>query len=56
MLLRQNYRSSNVSSVQKKWCKLRRIKLLAETIRGIQFKDKERIDPLSEGELDRDSV
>lgn len=40
-------------SAQKKWRRLRGFKLLAEVIRGIQFKDGERIDPLEEGGLDR---
>jgi len=40
-------------SAQKKWRKLRGFKLLADVIRGIQFKDGERIDPLTEGEIDR---
>jgi transposase-like protein len=40
-------------SAQKRWRKLRGFKLLAEVIRGVQFKDGERIDPLKEGELNR---
>ena len=40
-------------SAQKKWRKLRGFKLLAEIIRGVQFKDGERIVPIEEGELDR---
>jgi putative transposase len=40
-------------SAQKKWRKLRGFKLLAEVIRGVQFKDGERIDRLKEGELNR---
>jgi hypothetical protein len=40
-------------SAQKKWRKLRGFKLLAEVIRGVQFKDGERIDHLKEGELNR---
>ncbi len=40
-------------SAQKRWRKLRGFKLLAEVIRGVQFKDGERIDPLEEGELNR---
>ena len=38
---------------QKRWRKLRGFKLLAEVIRGVQFKDGERIDQLEEGELNR---
>lgn len=40
-------------SAQKRWRKLRGFKLLAEVIRGVQFKDGERIYPLEEGELNR---
>ena len=40
-------------SAQKRWRRLRGFKLLAEVIRGVQFKDGERIDPLKEGELNR---
>ena len=40
-------------SAQKRWRKLRGFKLLAEIIRGVQFKDGERIVPLEEGELNR---
>jgi transposase-like protein len=40
-------------SAQKRWRRLRGFKLLAEIIRGVQFKDGERIDPLQEGELNR---
>ena len=40
-------------SSQKKWRKLRGFKLLAEVIRGVQFKDGERVEPLQEGEFDR---
>ena len=40
-------------SAQKKWRRLRGFKLLAEVIRGVQFKDGERIDLLNEGELNR---
>lgn len=40
-------------SSQKRWRRLRGFKLLAEVIRGVQFKDGERIDPLQEGELNR---
>ena len=40
-------------SAQKKWRKLRGFKLLADAIRGVQFKDGEHIDPLAEGEIDR---
>lgn len=35
-------------SAQKKWRRLRGFKLLAEVIKGVQFKDGERIDPLNE--------
>jgi putative transposase len=41
-------------SAQKKWRKLRGFKLLAEVIRGVQFKDGERINSLTEGEPNRD--
>ncbi len=40
-------------SAQKRWRRLRGFKLLAEVIRGVQFKDGERIEPLEEGELNR---
>lgn len=40
-------------SAQKRWRKLRGFNLLAEVIRGVQFKDGERIDALTEGELNR---
>jgi len=40
-------------SAQKRWRKLRGFKLLAEVIRGVQFKNGERIEPLGEGELNR---
>lgn len=40
-------------SNQKRWRRLRGFRLLAEVIRGVQFKDGERIDPLQEGELNR---
>jgi transposase-like protein len=40
-------------SAQKRWQRLRGFKLLAEVIRGVQFKDGERIDPLEEGEPNR---
>lgn len=40
-------------SAQKRWRKLRGFKLLAEVIRGVQFKDGERIDSLKEGEINR---
>lgn len=43
-------------SAQKRWRRLRGFKLLAEVIRGVQFKDGERIDPLQEGELNRDVI
>jgi transposase-like protein len=40
-------------SAQKKWRKLRGFKLLADVIRGVQFKDGESIDPLTENETNR---
>ncbi len=40
-------------SAQKKWRKLRGFNLLADVIRGVQFKDGERIDPLTENETNR---
>ncbi len=40
-------------SAQKRWRRLRGFKLLADVIRGVQFKDGERIDPVEEGELSR---
>ena len=40
-------------SAQKRWRKLRGFNLLAEIIRGVQFKDGERIDLLKEGEISR---
>jgi transposase-like protein len=41
-------------SAQNRWRKLRGFKLLAEVIRGVQFKDGEPIEPLIESELNRD--
>jgi len=41
-------------SAQNRWRKLRGFKLLAEVIRGVQFKDGEPIEPLTESELNRD--
>ncbi len=40
-------------SAQKRWRKLRGFNLLAEVTRGVQFKDGEGIDALTEGELNR---
>lgn len=40
-------------SAQKRWRKLRGFKLLAEVIRGVQFKDGERIDTLSKEDPNR---
>jgi transposase-like protein len=40
-------------SAQKRWRKLRGFKLLTEVIRGVQFKDGERIDSLTKSELNR---
>jgi transposase-like protein len=40
-------------SAQKKWRRLRGFKLLAEVIRGVKFKDGERVEPVKERELDR---
>jgi len=40
-------------SAQKRWRRLRGFKLLVEVIKGVQFKDGERIDPVEEGELSR---
>ncbi|SHO52227.1 hypothetical protein SAMN02745220_04437, partial [Desulfopila aestuarii DSM 18488] len=40
-------------SAQKKWRRLRGFKLLAEVIRGVRFKDGERVEPVKEGELNR---
>ena len=40
-------------SAQKKWRRLRGFKLLAEVIRGVKFKDGERVEPVKEGELNR---
>ncbi len=40
-------------SAQKRWRKLLGFKLLAEIIRGVQFKDGERIDLLTKSELNR---
>ena len=40
-------------SAEKKWRKLRGFKLLAEVIRGVQFKDGERVDPIMGGEFNR---
>ena len=38
---------------QKNWRKLRGFKLLAEVIRGVQFKDGEYVTPLTDSELNR---
>lgn len=43
-------------SAQKRWRRLRGFRLLAEVIRGVQFKDGERIESLKEGELNRDVI
>ena len=40
-------------SAQKKWRRLRGFKLLAEVIRGVKFKDGERVEAVKESELDR---
>jgi transposase-like protein len=40
-------------SAQKKWRRLRGFKLLADVIRGVKFKDGERVEPVKERELDR---
>ena len=40
-------------SAQKGWRKLRGFKLLAEVIRGVQFKDGESVSPLTDSELNR---
>ncbi|MGD9950875.1 MAG: IS256 family transposase, partial [Desulfobulbus sp.] len=40
-------------SAEKKWRKLRGFKLLADVIRGVQFKDGEPVTPLIESELNR---
>lgn len=40
-------------SAQKRWRKLRGFKLLAEVIRGVQFKDGESVTPLTDSELNR---
>ena len=40
-------------SAQKKWRRLRGFKLLADIIRGVQFKDGESVDLVKEGELNR---
>ncbi len=40
-------------SAQVKWLRLRGFKLLAEVIRGVQFKNGERIEPQGEGEYCR---
>jgi transposase-like protein len=40
-------------SAQVKWRRLRGFKLLAEVIRGVQFKNGERIEPQGEGEYCR---
>ncbi len=40
-------------SAEKKWRKLRGFKLLAEIIRGVQFKDGEPVTSLKESELNR---
>lgn len=43
-------------SAQKRWRQLKGFRLLAEVIRGVQFKDGERIESIEEGELNRDVV
>jgi hypothetical protein len=40
-------------SAEKRWRRLRGFKLLAEVIRGVQFKDGEPIEHLKEDELNR---
>jgi transposase-like protein len=40
-------------SAQKRWRKLRGFNLLAEVIRGVEFKDGESIAPLTDGQLNR---
>ena len=40
-------------SAQKRWRKLRGFKLLADVIRGVQFKDGERVEQLDQAELSR---
>ena len=40
-------------SAQKRWRKLRGFKLLAEVIRGVQFKDGESVTSLTDSELNR---
>ncbi len=40
-------------SAQKRWRRLRGFKLLAEIIKGVQFNDGERVDPVEEGRFDR---
>ena len=40
-------------SAQKKWRRLRGFKLLAEVIRGVQFRDGERVEQLEEGGFNR---
>jgi transposase-like protein len=40
-------------SAQKKWRRLRGFKLLADIIRGVQFKDGESVDLVKEGDLNR---
>ena len=44
-------RQARTECPQKKWRRLRGFKLLAERIRGVQFKDGERIAPLQEVSL-----
>jgi len=43
-------------SAQKKWRRLRGFKLLADVIRGVQFKNGERVDQVEEVELDRAAI
>lgn len=40
-------------SAQKKWRRLRGFKLLADVVRGVEFKDGERVVPIEESGLDR---
>jgi putative transposase len=40
-------------SAEKRWRRLKGFKLLAEVIRGVQFKDGEPIDHLKKDELNR---
>jgi hypothetical protein len=40
-------------NARKRWRKLRGFKLLAEVIKGVQFKDGEQIDTLKEGKFNR---